>query len=137
MKDALWRGIRGGRLAGQGPDGKLLVRLRDSSDEWRVEHVLATVQQRADVDFGEFVGRVEAELCAGSSALRRWDRRWAARWEDVDVLVNPNGPRLTGCSDGGNGQTGRKLVMDYYGPRVPVGGDGGQGCRGGGGQGQG
>ena len=21
-------------------------------------------------------------------------------------------------SDGGNGQTGRKLVMDYYGPRI-------------------
>ena len=25
-------------------------------------------------------------------------------------------------SDGDNGQTGRKLVMDFYGPRVPIGG---------------
>ena len=25
-------------------------------------------------------------------------------------------------SDGDNGQTGRKLAMDYYGPRIPIGG---------------
>ena len=37
-------------------------------------------------------------------------------------MVNPNGPLLNGGSDGDNGQTGRKLVMDYYGPRVPIGG---------------
>ena len=37
-------------------------------------------------------------------------------------MLNPNGPLLNGGSDGDNGQTGRKLVMDYYGPRVPLGG---------------
>ena len=122
LKDALWRSIKSGRLVGHGPDGKLLVRVRESSDEWRVEHVLATVQQRAEVEFVEFVGWVEAELAAAYSALRRRDRRWAARWADIEVLINPNGPLLNGGSDGDNGQTGRKLVMDYYGPRVPIGG---------------
>ena len=38
------------------------------------------------------------------------------------MLVNPNGPLLNGGSLGDNGQTGRKLVVDYYGPRVPIGG---------------
>ena len=42
--------------------------------------------------------------------------------EEIDVLVNPNGPLLNGGSQGDNGQTGRKLVMVYYGPRVPIGG---------------
>ena len=37
-------------------------------------------------------------------------------------MLNPNGPLLNGGSDGDNGQTGRKLVMDYYGPRIPIGG---------------
>jgi hypothetical protein len=37
-------------------------------------------------------------------------------------MINPNEPLLNGGSDGENGQTGRKLVMDYYGPRVPIGG---------------
>jgi S-adenosylmethionine synthetase len=38
------------------------------------------------------------------------------------VLVNPNGPFTEAGSEGDNGQTGRKIVMDYYGPRIPVGG---------------
>ena len=45
-----------------------------------------------------------------------------ASFEDIEVLINPNGPLLNGGSLGDNGQTGRKLVVDYYGPRVPIGG---------------
>ena len=37
-------------------------------------------------------------------------------------MINPNGPLLNGGSDGDNGQTGRKLAMDFYGPRIPIGG---------------
>jgi S-adenosylmethionine synthetase len=37
-------------------------------------------------------------------------------------MVNPNGPLSDAGSRKDNGQTGRKLVMDYYGPRVPLGG---------------
>ncbi|ACG75167.1 S-adenosylmethionine synthetase-like protein [Anaeromyxobacter sp. K] len=37
-------------------------------------------------------------------------------------MVNPNGRLLNGGNDGDNGQTGRKLVMDYYGPHVTIGG---------------
>jgi DNA-binding LacI/PurR family transcriptional regulator len=33
----------------------------------------------------------------------------------------PNGPFCDGGSNSDNGQTGRKLVMDCYGPRVPIG----------------
>jgi S-adenosylmethionine synthetase len=44
------------------------------------------------------------------------------KWAEVEVLVNPNGPLADAGSRKDNGQTGRKLVMDYYGPRVPIGG---------------
>ena len=43
-------------------------------------------------------------------------------FDDIELLINPNGVLLNGGSDGDNGQTGRKLVVDYYGPRVPIGG---------------
>jgi S-adenosylmethionine synthetase len=39
----------------------------------------------------------------------------------VRLHVNPNGELIGGGSDGDNGQTERKLVMDHYGPRVPIG----------------
>ena len=119
---ALWDSCRSGRLRGQGPDGKLLVRVRENSDSWRVEHVLVTLQQRPGTEFLDFCGLVAAELRDAYAGLRARDPRWSARFEDVEVLVNPNGPLLDGGSQGDNGQTGRKLVMDYYGPRVPIGG---------------
>ena len=119
---ALSDSCRSGRLRGQGPDGKLLVRVRENSGSWRVEHLLATVQQRAETEFLDLCGLVVAELRDAYARLRARDPRWCARFEDIEVLVNPNGPLLNGGSHGDNGQTGRKLVMDYYGPRVPIGG---------------
>ena len=56
------------------------------------------------------------------SGLQDRDGRWRSDWRDVAVMVNPNGPLVEAGSDGDNGQTGRKLVMDFYGPRVPIGG---------------
>ena len=119
---ALARSCRSGRLKGQGPDGKLLVRLRESTGDWQVEQVLVTLQQVPDVSLLELTARVIAELRDAYADVRGPDRRWTTRFEDIELLINPNGPLVNGGSDGDNGQTGRKLVMDYYGPRVPIGG---------------
>jgi S-adenosylmethionine synthetase len=56
------------------------------------------------------------------ASLRANDRRWTTPFDDIEPLINPNGVLLHGGSDGDNGQTGRKLVVDYYGPRVAIGG---------------
>lgn len=56
------------------------------------------------------------------TALQEADRRWVANWKDVSLLLSPNGVLVDGGSHGDNGQTGRKLAVDYYGPRVPIGG---------------
>jgi S-adenosylmethionine synthetase len=98
------------------------VRLRENSRDWVLEHVLVTVQQRDDSCISAVAGAVAAELRHAYHGLRERDRRWTARWDEVELLVNPNGPLVSGGSDGDNGQTGRKLAMDYYGPRVPIGG---------------
>jgi len=122
FREALTAACRGGVLDGQGPDGKLLVRLREEDDRWTLEHVLVTIQQREDAELLEVCRSVEAVLSAAYEGLQAVDRRWRAPWGDVETMANPNGPLLNGGSDGDNGQTGRKLVMDYYGPRVPIGG---------------
>ena len=41
---------------------------------------------------------------------------------DGKRLCATDHPLINGGSDGDNGQTGRKLVVDYYGPRVAIGG---------------
>jgi S-adenosylmethionine synthetase len=70
----------------------------------------------------ELAARVNMVLAERYARLRRGDRRWVAEWAEVELLVNPNGPLSDAGSQKDNGQTGRKLVMDYYGPRVPLGG---------------
>lgn len=119
---ALAESCRVGRLAGEGPDGKLLVRLREHSDGWQVEHVLVTLQQREQTRFVDMAAAVGEDVRAAYEALRVADRRWLASAGDVTLLINPNGPLINGGSDGDNGQTGRKLAVDYYGPRVAIGG---------------
>ena len=74
-----------------------------------------------EVVYGLKLGVTTARWCKGASSTR-YDARWRRPWADVELLVNPNGPLINGGSDGDNGQTGRKLVMDFYGPRVPIGG---------------
>ncbi|HEY0840186.1 MAG TPA: methionine adenosyltransferase domain-containing protein [Vulgatibacter sp.] len=122
LREALALSCKGGRLKGQGPDGKLLVRMREEGSEWILEHVLVTIQQMESSAFADLCAWVEADLREAYDRTKAEDRRWARDWEDAELLVNPNGPLVNGGPDGDNGQTGRKLVMDYYGPRVPLGG---------------
>jgi S-adenosylmethionine synthetase len=118
----LARSCQDGRLKGQGPDGKLLVRVRESTDCWVVEQILVTLQQLAEMPLLELTARVVNELRDAYASLRAQDRRWSGAFDDIELVINPNGALLNGGSDGDNGQTGRKLIVDYYGPRVPIGG---------------
>ena len=122
FREALTESCRTGILAGEGSDGKLLVRLRENRDDWTVEHILITLQQREQTRLIDLCEGILATLERAYRQLQQTDPRWTARWADIECLINPNGPLLNGGSDGDNGQTGRKLVMDYYGPRVPLGG---------------
>ena len=122
LRETLVDEIRDGQLAGEGPDGKLLVRIREEGCRWILEHVLVTLQHRERTSLLGLAAGVAAALEAAYAALQSRDPRWCAGWDEVEVLINPNGPLLNGGSDGDNGQTGCKLVMDFYGPRIPIGG---------------
>lgn len=122
LRDALYAACRKGPLAGHGPDGKLLVRMREESGLFQVEHLLVTLQQQAGTEFIPFVGQVEAVLRGAYAKLQSADLRWARAFSDIELMINPNGPLIQAGSDGDNGQTGRKLVADFYGPRIPIGG---------------
>ena len=122
FRDALWEACSGRELARCGPDGKLIVRLREDDDGFALEHVLVTLEHPEAMSVFDLAARVSAVLGQHYAKLRGLDRRWTAKWPEVELLVNPNGPLSDAGSRKDNGQTGRKLVMDYYGPRVPLGG---------------
>ncbi len=122
LREAVIKSFQTGKLSGQGPDGKLLIRMREEQNRWLLEHILATLQQKAETPLIDLAVILSSVMQTAYRDIRMLDSRWAQNWEDVELLVNPNGPLLNGGSDGDNGQTGRKLVMDYYGPRIPIGG---------------
>jgi S-adenosylmethionine synthetase len=118
----------GGRLDGHGPDGKLIVHLDESPAlrgkpaAWRIPTLLVTLQQKPGLPHIEFQRAVMAVLLETLRETADADSRWHFDRSSTRLLVNPNGPFYDGGSNSDNGQTGRKLVMDYYGPRIPIGG---------------
>ncbi len=84
--------------------------------------MLVTLQHRESDSLLEVTSRVLATLAESYLKVQGADSRWVVAWSRVAVSINPNGPYFRAGSDGDNGQTGRKLVMDYYGPRIPIGG---------------
>ncbi len=122
FREALTGSCLSGCLKGQGPDGKLMVRMKEESSGWHIEHILVTLQQKESTPFADICTGIEKTLADAYEHLRAGDRRWVGRWQDIQLMINPNGPLINGGSDGDNGQTGRKLVMDFYGPRIPIGG---------------
>jgi len=118
----LWRDCCTGVLQSCGPDGKLLITLREEGNSWVLEKVLVTLQHPRQMGLIDMTQAVHQSLQSCYEELQAHDARWCQDWRDVQLMVNPNGPLWRAGSDGDNGQTGRKLVMDYYGPRVAIGG---------------
>lgn len=84
-------------------DGKTQVTLKDGA----VHSVVASFQHAPQAELqsavGEWLGNIQAP-------------------HDVDVHANPAGDWDIGGFDADAGLTGRKLVVDNYGPRIPIGG---------------
>lgn len=113
---------RNGILESQGPDGKLILVMDEVKDEWKIKSLLFTLQQKPETDYEEHSFRCIQVLKNTYQSLQKHDKRWSSPFEKIQLIINPNGIFIRGGSDGDNGQTGRKLVMDFYGPRIPIGG---------------
>jgi S-adenosylmethionine synthetase len=66
-----------------------------------------------------FQGVTSADLVL---ATREWLMNGSYLMSDVDILANPAGDWMIGGFDADTGLTGRKIAIDSYGPRVPIGG---------------
>ena len=77
---------------------------------------------------GEITSVVASFQHAKNSELRAAVEKWLAEEplakssEGVVIHVNPAGDWEVGGFDADTGLTGRKLIVDNYGPRVPIGG---------------
>jgi S-adenosylmethionine synthetase len=104
-----------------GPDGKVLVLVREDGGSWSIEAFSCSLQQRVKADevalhravrlaIGDELQQLSASLPGLSAELPE------------QLTVNGAGAFEVGGPEGDNGLSGKKLVMDAYGPRVPIGG---------------
>jgi S-adenosylmethionine synthetase len=104
-----------------GPDGKVLVVLREDGRTWALDGFSCSLQQReatGDVALHRAVRLLlEEELADLTKALPGLIPALPEQ-----LTVNGCGAFDVGGPEGDNGLSGKKLVMDAYGPRVPIGG---------------
>lgn len=117
------------RALGAGPDGKILVALRPAGvsvggvARSAPARVVVSVQHVEDASLVRLERALRATVLdvLANEAARMHDLL-AAPDADCVVHVNASGVFTLGGPMNDNGQTGRKLVCDFYGPHVAIGG---------------
>lgn len=103
-----------------GPDGKVLIGLREQGGTAVVEFLNVSIQHRKGVDYGELYQLLSdpvLEVLRGVEGLEVPDD-FSAR----EFVINGRGEFTDGGVRGDTGLSGKKLVADLYGPRIPIGG---------------
>jgi S-adenosylmethionine synthetase len=104
-----------------GPDGKVIVMVSELDEGYVLDGFSCSLQQMAGASdialhrkvrklLEEELGRLSGELSCLSSQVPE------------SLSVNGAGTFEVGGPEGDNGLSGKKLVVDAYGPRVPIGG---------------
>lgn len=100
------------RGAGQvGPDGKVLAQVRTNGTTWQPERVSISLNHHEGSDWlllRRIAEDAVARACVGKALPQ--------------LVLNGAGMFVAGGPNGDNGTTGKKLVIDAYGPTVPIGG---------------
>jgi S-adenosylmethionine synthetase len=104
-----------------GPDGKVVVMYEEDVERSRVTGFSASLQQKSS---GPAIELHRAVLSTLGDELKEAVKSIPGLDATVpdDIHVNGAGNFEVGGPEGDNGLSGKKLVIDAYGPRVPIGG---------------
>ena len=94
-----------------GPDAKVIVRVESDGKLWKPKHVSVSLNHHVLSDWILLRRIVEEAVeigCIGRSL--------------PEIALNGAGMFVAGGPNGDNGLSGKKLVVDAYGPTVPIGG---------------
>lgn len=89
-------------------DGKTQATIAEKDDRFKIETIVAS-----------FCGLGKEEL---EGFIKSWLSERGFSGDDIRVEANPAGDWSQGGFDADTGLTGRKIVVDNYGPYIPIGG---------------
>jgi S-adenosylmethionine synthetase len=96
-----------------GPDGKIVLHLDQKKFQLRWKHCNISLQHAPELGY-ESIFRLILPII---HAIKRVEN-----WSDDKLRVNGMGDFSIGGPFSDNGLSGKKLVVDHYGPGVPIGG---------------
>jgi S-adenosylmethionine synthetase len=101
------------------PDGKVLVVVEENGNRRSLKAVSCSLPARAgDIELQRaVVGVVVGVMRDIAQRVPGFETS-----PPEDIVVNGSGTFATGGPEGDNGLSGKKLLLDHYGPRVPIGG---------------
>jgi S-adenosylmethionine synthetase len=104
-----------------GPDGKVIVIVEKEEDGYRLDWFSCSLQQKSSSDDLALHRAVRVAL---EDKMGDLSEIFPSLLPDVpgELSVNGAGSFEVGGPEGDNGLSGKKLVADAYGPRVPIGG---------------
>jgi S-adenosylmethionine synthetase len=105
-----------------GPDGKVLVRLDESGESFGWDVCNVAIQHAEGVGYDELHALVVPALAAAADGMEKLLQCIGRNFDPARVRVNGGGDFSCGGTHGDNGLSGKKLVVDGYGPGVPIGG---------------
>lgn len=107
--------IENGDIKGIGSDGKSQVSAEFIGNSFRrFTKIVISIQHDEDKDIAELRKEINEKVVANIFA--------EIDLSETEILINPSGKFVIGGIDADTGLTGRKIVVDAYGPRVAVGG---------------
>jgi len=108
-----------------GPDFKILVEINKEGNKYSWDRITLSIQHKSSFKFSDIFDEIysDIEYCL-SLELTNFNHFFNSlkNIEKTKVLVNGAGDFIQGGPLGDNGLSGKKLVVDFYGPSVPIGG---------------
>lgn len=104
-----------------GPDGKVIVVIEEKGNEYRLDAFSCSLQQMEGGGDIALHRKVRETLAEELHRLAADFGRFSSTVPER-LSVNGAGSFEVGGPEGDNGLSGKKLVVDAYGPRVPIGG---------------
>ena len=105
-----------------GPDGKLLVRFLESEGEFAWERCNVSIQHVPETGYEELHRPVLPAFESGVQLLKDKLPGLHESWDPEKLRLNGAGIFSCGGPNGDNGLSGKKLIVDHFGPCVPIGG---------------
>lgn len=108
------------KLNGFGPDIKAQTTIEYGDGVNRVDTILVSTMHKNDVELSTVRDNITQAVSSNSVGLD--DNTFSLIDSDTKIVVNPAGSWNVGGPVSDCGVTGRKIVVDQYGPYCPVGG---------------